>query len=222
MQAIEVVLQQKPRMRTIQVGSSFFDYPTGREKDLGGGVQVWNGTFVSIRPTQWKMMLNVDTSATSFYKGQPVLDFMCEFLGLRDYPRRLNKFQRETFAKEIKAIKVETTYMKRKQRASGLSFKSARDERSIAKEKYDVSLRYPDLPCVKIGQRSFIPLELCQVVHGQKKQRKLTGAKTQQMIRYTTIPAPDRMQKIVELIRKFHYEGDPYCRDFGISVSNKW
>jgi eukaryotic translation initiation factor 2C len=233
LQAIEVVLQHMPKMRTIQVRSNFFDYPTGREKDLGGGIQVWNGTFVSIRPTQWKMMLNVDTCATGFYKGQSVLDFMCDFLNLRDYPRRLEENKRRKFAKEIKAIKIETTHMKRKQKATGLSFKSAKDEtfdcegRKVSvlnyfKEKYNVDLKYPDLPCIKIGQKgSLIPLELCRVVDGQKKQGRLTGAQTQQMIRHTAIPAPDRMQKIMELIRKLHYESDPYVRDFGISIGSE-
>ena len=233
MQAIEVVLQQLPKTRTIQVRSSFFDYPSGREKDLGGGVQVWNGTFVSIRPTQWKMMLNVDTCATGFYKGQPVIDFMCEFLNMRNMPRRLDERQRKKFAKEMKAIKVETTHMKRKQKCSGLSFKSAKEETfdcegtkvsvvNYFREKYNIQLRHPDLPCVKIGQKgSMIPMELCRVVDGQKKQGKLTGQQTQQMIRHTAIPAPDRMQKIMELIRKLHYDSDPYSRDFGISIGNE-
>lgn len=233
MQAIEVVLQQMPKMKTIQIRSSFFDYPTGREKDLGGGIQVWNGTFVSIRPTQWKMMLNVDTCATGFYKGQPVLDFLCEFLGFRDYPRNLSDAQRKKFAKEMKVIKVETTHMKRKQKCSGLSARSAKDESfecegrrvsvlSYFKDKYGINLKYPDLPCIKIGQKgSLIPMELCNVIAGQKKQGKLTGAQTQQMIRHTAIPAPDRMQKIMDLIRKLRYENDPYIRDFGISIGNE-
>ena len=233
MQAIEVVLQQLPKTRTIQVRSSFYDYPSGREKDLGGGVQVWNGTFVSIRPTQWKMMLNVDTCATGFYKGQSVIDFMCEFLNLRNMPRRLDERQRRKFAKEMKAIKVETTHMKRKQKCSGLSFKSAREEtfdcegRRVSvvdyfREKYGKQLQYPELPCVKIGQKgSLIPMELCRVIDGQKKQGKLTGQQTQQMIRHTAIPAPDRMQKIMELIHKLRYDTDAYSRDFGISIGNE-
>ncbi|CAB4010097.1 argonaute-2 isoform X1 [Paramuricea clavata] len=221
MQAIQTVLRQLPKMRTIQVRkyrNSFFDYPTGREKDLGGGMQVWNGTFFSIRLTQWKMMLNVDTCATGFYKGQSVIDFMCDFLNLRNLRR---------------PIKVETTHIKRKQKASGLSFKSAKDEtfdcegRKVSvlnyfKDQYNITLQYPDLPCIKIGQKgNLIPIELCRVVDGQKKQGKLTGAQTQQMIRHTATPAPDRLQKITELIRKLHYESDPYSRDFGISIGNK-
>ncbi|XP_046856742.1 protein argonaute-2-like isoform X1 [Xenia sp. Carnegie-2017] len=233
LQAIEVVIQQMPKMRTIQVRSSFFDYPSGRERDLGGGIQVWNGTFLSIRPTQWKMMLNVDTSSTGFYKAQPVIDFMCEFLNLRNLPRSLDTRQRMKFAKEIKAIKVETTHMKRKQKASGLSNRSAREEtfdcdgRKVTvldyfRNTYNVSLRHPDLPCVKIGQKgSLIPMELCNVVCGQKKQGRLTGRQTQQMIRSTAIPAPDRMQKIMELIRKLRFEQDPYLHDFGFSIGNE-
>ena len=129
MQAIEVVLQQWPKTGTIQVRSSFFDYPSGREKDLGGGLQMWNGSFVSIRPTQWKMMLNVNTCAAGFYKPQLAVEFMCEFQNSKNTLTRLNERQRKKFAKEITGIKTETTHVKRKPRkCAGLSLKSAREE----------------------------------------------------------------------------------------------
>ena len=42
---------------------------------------MWFGFHQSVRPSQWKMMLNIDVSATAFYKAQPAIDFMCEVLG---------------------------------------------------------------------------------------------------------------------------------------------
>ena len=234
MQAIEVVLQQLPKTRTVQVRSSFFDYPSGRGKDLGGGVQMWNGSFVSIRPTQWKMMLNVNTCGAGFYKPQPVVEFLCEFQSSQNTPTRLDEKQRKKFAKEMNGIKIEPTHVKRKPRkCAGLSLKSAREEVfehegeevSVAnyfREKYKKQLEYPDLPCVKIGQKgSLIPMELCRVSEGQKKQTKLTRQQTQEMIRHTAIPAPDYMQKIMQLIQKLRYESDPYSRDFGISIGKE-
>ena len=44
-------------------------------------------------------------SATAFYKSQPVIDFMCEVLDIRDIQdqrRPLNDAQRVKFTKEIK------------------------------------------------------------------------------------------------------------------------
>ena len=221
MQAIEVVLQQLPKTRTIQVRSSFFDYLSGHE-DLGGGVQMWNGSFVSIRPTQWKMRLNVNTCGAGFYKPQLLPEFLWEYQSSQNTPTRLDEKQRKQFADEIDRIKIGTTHARRKRRCIGLSPKSAREEvfecegRKISvmdhlKEKYNIQLQHPDLPCVKIDQKgSLIPMELCRIVDGQKKQGKLTRQQTQQMIRHTAIPAPDYMQKIMQSIQKLRYESDQW------------
>ena len=53
------------------VGRSFFSSPDGYYHPLGGGREVWFGFHQSVRPSQWKMMLNIDVSATAFYKAQP-------------------------------------------------------------------------------------------------------------------------------------------------------
>jgi eukaryotic translation initiation factor 2C len=114
MQAVEVVLQHLPNMTSISVGRFFFNNLDRREKDLGFGVQVWNGTFLSIRPTQWKMMmLNVDTCSTVFYKPQPVLNFVREYFKLPEAPRYLDRVQMEDFNDEIKGLKIETTHINR-------------------------------------------------------------------------------------------------------------
>lgn len=39
---------------------------------------MWFGFHQSVRPSHWKMMLNIDVSATAFYKAQPVVEFMME------------------------------------------------------------------------------------------------------------------------------------------------
>ena len=50
---------------------------------LGWGREVWFGFHQSVRPSHWKMTLNIDVSATAFYKAQPVVDFMAELLDFR-------------------------------------------------------------------------------------------------------------------------------------------
>ena len=42
------------------VGRSFFSPPEGYEHPLGGGREVWFGFHQSVRPSHWKMMLNID------------------------------------------------------------------------------------------------------------------------------------------------------------------
>ena len=68
------------------------------------------------------MMLNVDVSATAFYKAQPAIDFMCEVLDIRDVQdqrKPLTDSQRVKFTKEIRGLKIEITHcgaMRRKYR----------------------------------------------------------------------------------------------------------
>lgn len=54
------------------VGRSFFQPPSGYDvHHLGGGREVWFGFHQSIRPSHWKMMLNIDgTYCCSFHLGR--------------------------------------------------------------------------------------------------------------------------------------------------------
>ncbi|GMT26690.1 hypothetical protein PFISCL1PPCAC_17987, partial [Pristionchus fissidentatus] len=83
-QAMDVILRYLPSLKYTPVGRSFSppmqapaqlaqhgQYNT--ESKLGGGREVWFGFHQSVRPSQWKMMLNIDVSATAFYRSMPVL-----------------------------------------------------------------------------------------------------------------------------------------------------
>jgi len=48
--------------RYTPVGRSFFSRPEGYNHPLGGGREVWFGFHQSVRPSYWKMMLNIDGS----------------------------------------------------------------------------------------------------------------------------------------------------------------
>lgn len=59
-QALDVVMRHLPSMTYTPVGRSFFSAPDGYYHPLGGGREVWFGFHQSVRPSQWKMMLNID------------------------------------------------------------------------------------------------------------------------------------------------------------------
>lgn len=46
--------------RYTPVGRSFFTASEGCSNPLGGGREVWFGFHQSVRPSLWKMMLNID------------------------------------------------------------------------------------------------------------------------------------------------------------------
>uniref|UniRef100_A0A224Z6J5 Protein argonaute-1 n=3 Tax=Ixodoidea TaxID=297308 RepID=A0A224Z6J5_9ACAR len=244
-QALDVVMRHLPSMTYTPVGRSFFSSPDGYFHPLGGGREVWFGFHQSVRPSQWKMMLNIDVSATAFYKAQPVIEFMCEVLELRDVNEQrkpLTDSQRVKFTKEIKGLKIEITHcgsMRRKYRVCNVTRRPAQlqsfplqlengqtVECTVAKyflDKYKMKLRYPHLPCLQVGQEhkhTYLPLEVCNIVAGQRCIKKLTDMQTSTMIKATARSAPDREREINNLVRKADFNTDPYVQEFGLSISN--
>lgn len=75
--------------------------------------------------------LSFSVSATAFYKAQPVTDFMCEVLDIRDVLEQrkpLTDSQRVKFTKEIKGLKIEITHcgtMRRKYRVCNVTRRPA-------------------------------------------------------------------------------------------------
>uniref|UniRef100_A0A8C6UKA7 Argonaute 3 n=1 Tax=Neogobius melanostomus TaxID=47308 RepID=A0A8C6UKA7_9GOBI len=234
--AVDVVLRHLPSMKYTPVGRSFFSAPEGYDHPLGGGREVWFGFHQSVRPAMWKMMLNIDVSATAFYKAQPVIQFMCEVLDIHnidEQPRPLTDSHRVKFTKEIKGLKVEVTHcgtMRRKYRVCNVTRRPASHqtfplqlengqtvERTVAqyfREKYSLQLKYPHLPCLQVGQEqkhTYLPLEVCNIVAGQRCIKKLTDNQTSTMIKATARSAPDRQEEISRLVsgitlKKFQFK----------------
>jgi eukaryotic translation initiation factor 2C len=244
-QALDVVMRHLPSMTYTPVGRSFFSSPEGYYHPLGGGREVWFGFHQSVRPSQWKMMLNIDVSATAFYKAQPVIDFMCEVLDIRDVNEQrkpLTDSQRVKFTKEIKCLKIEITHcgqMRRKYRVCNVTRRPAQMqsfplqldngqtvECTVSKyflDKYKMKLRFPHLPCLQVGQEhkhTYLPLEVCNIVQGQRCIKKLTDMQTSTMIKATAKSAPEREKEINNLIRKADFNNDPFVQEFGLNISH--
>ncbi|RXN26229.1 argonaute-2 [Labeo rohita] len=245
---IDIKPEKCPRRvnRYTPVGRSFFTPSEGCSNPLGGGREVWFGFHQSVRPSLWKMMLNIDVSATAFYKAQPVIEFMCEvldFKSIEEQQKPLTDSQRVKFTKEIKGLKVEITHcgqMKRKYRVCNVTRRPASHqtfplqqengqtiECTVAqyfKDKYKLVLRYPHLPCLQVGQEqkhTYLPLEVCNIVAGQRCIKKLTDNQTSTMIRATARSAPDRQDEISKLMRSANFNTDPYVREFGVMVRDE-
>ena len=240
--ALDVALRYRPSMMYSPVGRSFFSPPTDYYNPLGGGREVWFGYHQSLRPSHWNMTLNIDISATAFYRAQSAVDFVMEVLDIRDMDERfhLNDNQRNRLAKEMKGLKVEVTHTRtgRKYRVHNITRRSVTMqcfplqletgqtvECSVAKffqDKYDIKLKYPGLPCIQAGQENrhtYLPLEVCNIVEGQRCFKKLTDMQTSTMIKATARSAPDREREINHLIRKADFNNDPYVKEFGLEVS---
>jgi len=246
-QALDVIMRHLPSMRYTPVGRSFFSPPQADfNNPLGGGREVWFGFHQSVRPSQWKMSLNIDVSATAFYKSQPVIDFLCEILdiqSIQEHNKPLNDAQRVKFTKEIKGLKIEITHcgpMRRKYRVCNVTRRPAHTqtfplqlesgqslECTVAKyfhDKHHIKLLHPHLPCLQVGQEqkhTYLPLEVCNIVAGQRCIKKLTDMQTSTMIKATARSAPDREREINNLVLRARFHEDSYVRDFGIAINSQ-
>uniref|UniRef100_A0ACB8FE66 Protein argonaute-2 n=1 Tax=Sphaerodactylus townsendi TaxID=933632 RepID=A0ACB8FE66_9SAUR len=241
-QALDVVMRHLPSMRYTPVGRSFFTASEGCSNPLGGGREVWFGFHQSVRPSLWKMMLNIDVSATAFYKAQPVIEFVCEvldFKSIEEQQKPLTDSQRVKFTKEIKGLKVEITHcgqMKRKYRVCNVTRRPASHqtfplqqesgqtvECTVAqyfKDRHKLALRYPHLPCLQVGQEqkhTYLPLEVCNI--SGRTERCIKEADRQSNFYNDKSDCPMLTVRRGDQ-QTNHFNTDPFVREFGIMVKD--
>ena len=68
-------------------------------------------------------------------------------------------------------------------------------------------------------KHTYLPLEVCHIVQGQRCIKKLTDMQTSTMIKATARSAPDREREINNLVRKADLNNDPYVQEFGLNIS---
>ncbi|XP_023220234.1 protein argonaute-2-like isoform X3 [Centruroides sculpturatus] len=250
MMAIETILRHGPALHLVPVGRSFFIKPQMDEVPLlGGGREIWFGHHQSMQLCQWKPMLNIDKSATTFYRSCSVVEFMFEIL----YPRTenfelaakqmrgLTDAERKTLTKEMKNLKIEVTHLPypRKYKIRDITRDNANNiifmrkindkETPCSVSEYFRSvykpLKYPNLPCLNVGNNNkdiYLPLEVCNIVEGQHSNKKLTDRQTSDMIRYTARPPAKRFEDIKQSVNAMMQDFQPFSREFGIRVSTNF
>ncbi|XP_037520540.1 protein argonaute-2-like [Rhipicephalus sanguineus] len=241
-QALDVIFRQLPSMMYTPVGRSFFSPEGYIAAPLGEGREAWHGYHQSVELSKGKPTLNVDVSATAFYKAQTVIDFMCEVLHLHNVSQRpLTDSQRFELTKEIKGLKIEVTHGRtpRKYRVCDVTPMTAHRQTfpwqlengvtvvcTVAEyflRRYEMKLRCPQLPCLQVGpehRKAYLPLEVCNIVAGQRCTKKLTDMQTSIMIRESALSAPDREDQISNLVRHPNFSMDPYAQEFDVSISD--
>ena len=151
----------------------------------------------------------------------------------------LNDWDRRKFSREIKGLRIVVTHLSypRKYKVVGLSEQSAKnlkfpleDGRMISVTDYfkktypDSCIVNPDLPCLQVGQPSrgiYLPIDVCNILGGQRCVKKLTDIQTSNMIRHTAKPADERERTINQTVNSAEFDRDRVAREFKISVSNE-
>ncbi|KAJ9083376.1 hypothetical protein DSO57_1035333 [Entomophthora muscae] len=236
--AYNILFRHQPDTKFVQVRDSFFIREDVRP--LANGVEVWPGFFRSFMPVGSGLALNVDTIVCTFYKPGNLLDTIAAFVGLRhrdelrdprlkDHLKRIKSF--------IKNLRVTLNYRgdnPKEHKIRDLSMASAdntkftlveegveRGETTVTEyfaRKMGVRLDFPMLPCVEIKRGVLIPLELCDVIPGQRYARKLNEVQTADMIKITCVPPKVRAGKIMSGLKLMAPEKNDHLRQFGLRV----
>ncbi|KAJ1650826.1 hypothetical protein IWQ61_008466 [Dispira simplex] len=242
--ALDVVFNYLPSKEHVGIRNSFFTHSSAQ--DLSGGLDLWFGMYQSLRPTQKRLILNVDLSTCAFYRAGNLLRMTAASLGMHSADnisvRSLTRRDFMNISQYVKGLVVTVTHQQgrvRKHKIKKLLEKSPRDilfnrldtsgkevETSVQdyfRDCYNVRLRYPDAPCVEVQGGPIFPLELCSIPEGIRYQRKLNENQTAQMIKKTCVRPPERFDRIVRESQKLlNFRSNPYLRDFGIAVDTSF
>ncbi|CAG8434696.1 7785_t:CDS:10 [Diversispora eburnea] len=236
--ALDVLIRHLPSMRHVTVGRSFFTRQGAVA--LAGGAEVWQGYYQSARPAKGKIMINVDLSATAFYEAGPLVMMVTKLLGRRtpdDLRRGITDKDRIKIEKALKNLKVKVIHRgeatsRRRFKISKITATPANQTRFDAGDghttdvadyfarTYNQRLTYPHLPCIVVRKDIFLPLEVCEVIEGQRHIRKLNEKQTADMIRFTCQAPHLRANKIKQGVDILNYRGNEYLQQFGLVVSN--
>ena len=143
---------------------SFFT--PSKKKDINAGLELWQGYFQSLRPSQNKLFVNIDISTGVMYKAVNLINLCLEFFR-RNNPGDLSNIpdrERVRLQRFITNVRIETNYARRKRvhvikklsRASARTLMfSTREGTSMSVETYfrslDITLKFPLLPCIEVG-----------------------------------------------------------------------
>ncbi|KAM3278997.1 hypothetical protein ACQJBY_046348 [Aegilops geniculata] len=236
-QVLDVVLRESPSWNYVTVSRSFFSTTFGHRGDIGEGLECWRGYYQSLRPTQMGLSLNIDISATSFFKPVTVVQFVLEFLNLRDASRPLTDRDRVKIKKALCGVRVETNHQEdqiRRYKITGITPVPMSqlifpvDERgtrmSVVQyfmQRYKYNLQYTSWPCLQSGSDArpvYLPMEACKIVEGQRYSKKLNDKQVTNILRATCQRPQQREQSIREMVLHNKYAEDKFAQEFGINV----
>ncbi|XP_063680350.1 protein argonaute-2-like [Bolinopsis microptera] len=220
--ALNIVLSQGFNNGSyVTVKRNFFNSGQ-RAPDFPGGLKLYSGISASITPSKdFGITIKVLKTHQVMYPGGTLLEFVKSHLenssrggggrggnSRSQLPRSLDQKQIRYFNGILKGLKVETNHLgyKRKYTITGVHNQSANstiiEDLNISVAKYfqgsykNVKLVHLDLPLVKAGGKTKIPMELCTLLPNQPYFTTLDSAQQRDMIRKACQKPEEKMKDI--------------------------
>ncbi|MCO5608592.1 hypothetical protein L7F22_062805 [Adiantum nelumboides] len=208
--------------------------------DIGEGVQTCRGYHASFRPSISGLSLNLDIATTTVIKASNVLDFVKE----RFQPANPSCIDWDKVKRVLKGVKVVTPHTQIVHRIIGFSDASSSEQKFMKKKvddtgqmveteltiqqyyemQYGKILQYPGLPCIAAGRAkkpTYIPVELCEILPGQRYTKSLSSAQRQKMIDQARQPPNERRDAVQKAMDVSDYSSNELIKDFGVRIDKK-
>nr|AEX15554.1 argonaute 4 [Pleurobrachia bachei] len=200
------------------------------------GLELWSGVSASVTPTDgFGVTIRVLKSHQVMYPGGPLMDLAAKVLGVRNLPRNIDGRQSRTMGTLLKNLKVVTSHLgyERVYTVRGV-FKESANQHMIDTEdgeisvkqyflaRYNINLRYPDLPLVTCGGQTKLPMELCTIKPNQPYFTNVDSATQADMIRQTCVRPADKKREIDATARTLVEKTNAFTgRDYGFTVDSR-
>lgn len=232
----ETVMNHRvPPLQQVHFRSSFFNL-RDRKVPLGCGLEIWFGYSQSIQLTDLGPVTVINLAAKAFYTAGSVIDTASDILG-RDVTKlvKLDNWQIKSLTETLKGLKVKVTHQRNRRpyTIKTVITESARDmKQDIKGKKISIAdyfsnqyrkLNYPQLPLLQMqsNNKTYMPMEVCEIVPGQPKVGKLSGDLTSKMIKSTAVPPQQRKDNILSHAHTANNFSKMYMDAFGLFMELK-
>ncbi|THH12645.1 hypothetical protein EW146_g7502 [Bondarzewia mesenterica] len=232
--ALNLILAAHPnRTQTgggVMVGRNRYFFPSASPPvPLGGALEAWRGFYSSVRPSFKSLMVNVNVCTTAFYSEGNLAEAMMEFEHA-SFGARMQVF--------AKGVRIKTTHLGYRKTVKSVAkitpkqhtFKTEEygtvNVEDYFRRKYQINLRYPNLPLVDVGgqKQNLLPPEVCIILPGQPFRGKLLDEQTASMILVAAKPPNINAEAITSsgLTELGFRQGASSVLDtFGVSIGNQ-
>ncbi|KAJ3894462.1 argonaute-like protein [Lentinula edodes] len=194
--ALNLILSAHPSRPSnggVMVGGNKFFWPGSSPMPLGGGVEAMRGFYSSVRPSYNQLMVNVNVCTTAFYQADNLANALQVFMA-NSFDARPTAF--------VKGVRVKTLHLGYRKTVKSVTNLTPRQHRFTTEDmgevdvatyfrrKYNITLRYPDLPLVDVGgqKANLLPPEVCEILPNQPYKLKLNTDQTDKMLSIAARP----------------------------------
>ncbi|XP_042881304.1 protein argonaute-2-like [Penaeus japonicus] len=244
---LEAMLRYRRSLKYEPVGKKRFfavNKEISKPIDLSKSVQGVTGFFSSMKPSahgKGSIMINMDLTHTTFYKEQPLLDFIENVHRVRrnDLEGAVSHRLRRRLECGLEGLRVQTTHIFRTYRIIGLSMYGAdrqtfpwkncitdkieqRTVQDYFKKEYKKVIQHPSIICVQAHPEEkniYLPMEYCVVARGQRSVETLSNHETAAFIRSTPIAPARRLEQIQKMFNDNEFTKDEIISSLKFEVA---